>query len=336
MSFAPPTPSEPNNQGPLGPLGPQGPGGAPRSTPIPGTDNQMPGNWGAAPPPSPTDFVNGASGGPAMPPMPGMSTGPTMPTMPTMPGGPFSPPPRKRSIGGILFVAVLFIGPLIGIAIGAWAFLKSSDAVDDAQASVDSLLEQAEDALDDVTVPDVTIPPISLPSGSTIPGVDPATTLVVPPTPAPVNLFADGGAATVIGAFEAAISGEPSRFMQIILYPDYAFATAQDAAIPTHVDEYPWRNGVVGASSPVTLVGDGDLESNLFSATEVDWTFLARAVAEAPALTAVEEGVVSHIIVERSVFTADFSVVVRVYVSGPRGGGYVEYTPTGTMTQVVV
>ena len=125
--------------------------------------------------------------------------------------------------------------------------------------------------------------------------------------------------------------------MQVMIYPGYAFATAQDANNPVHVDEYPWRAGVVGTPSPVTLMGDGDLESNLFSATDVDWSFIARAVAEAPSLMpTVEAGVVTHIIVERSVFTADFSVVVRVYVSGPRGGGYAEYTPTGQFVQAVV
>jgi hypothetical protein len=162
-----------------------------------------------------------------------------------------------------------------------------------------------------------------------------------PPATAPpaasafVSAFADGGAPALMAQYDAAISGEPSRFLQVVMYPDYAFAQAQDANIPDHVDEYPWRDGVIGAASPVQLVGEGDLEANLWSATDVDWTFLARAVAEAPGLTTVEQGAVSHIIVERSVFTADFSVLVRVYVSGPRSSAYVEYTPAGVMTQVV-
>jgi hypothetical protein len=50
----------------------------------------------------------------------------------------------------------------------------------------------------------------------------------------------------------------------------------------------------------------------------------------------VEEGVVTHILIERSVFTPDFSVTVRVYVGGPRASGYVEYTPTGELIQVMV
>ena len=164
----------------------------------------------------------------------------------------------------------------------------------------------------------------------------PAVPAASVPAPA-ISLFDPAGATALIGTYEAAIGGAPTKLMNVTIYPDYAFATAQDPANPLHVDEYPYRDGFVGASSPVTLVGDGDLEANLFATTDVDWTFLSRAVAEAPSLMpTVEEGVVTHIIVERSVFTADFAVVVHVYVSGPRGGGYVEYTATGELVQVMV
>ena len=328
MSFAPPSSGGPDHLQP--PHGPPtgGQPGRPRSTPIPGFEapspipgRPVPGNWGAAPPPTPTDFVNGLTSSPVDTPSD-------------------APPPitkQGRSWAATIFVILLFAGPIAGLGIGAWAFLKGRDtadnadqAIDDAQQSVDSLLQQVQDDLDDSVQPGVV--PTSVPV--VLPTAPPVT---APPVTAPpsVSLFVDGGAPAVIGTFEGAISGEPSRFMRVILYPDYAFATAQDANIPTHVDEYPWRDGVVGASSPVQLMGDGDLEANLWNATEVDWAFIARAVVEAPGLTTVEQGVVSHIIVERSVFTTDFAVVVRVYVTGPRGGGYVEYTPAGVLIQVV-
>lgn len=305
MSFSPPTPPNPLN-------GPSG--GPPRSTPIPGGSTQLPGNFGAAPPPTPSEFV----GAPA----PG--------TYQAAPAVPFGDSPRRgRSWGSILFVVIIFAGPVIGIGVGVWAFLRSREASQrtdeifaDADETADSLLADAEDVLDGVTLPGV-LPTVAV-------TVAPAAT-----SPAAASLFGEGGAPALITAFEAAISGEPSRFMQIILYPDYAFASAQDANTPAHVDEYPWRDGVVGASSPVTLVGAGDLEASLFSAADVDWAFIAGAVAEAPTMVAVEEGAVTHIIVDRSVFTDDFSVVVRVYVTGPRGGGYVEYTPAGEFISAV-
>lgn len=344
MSFAPPSPAgspggpDRPHGSPLDPPAHPGTGhpGPPRSTPIPGFESPLPGNTGAAPPPRPTEFVSGAAA-PAPMAYQAMTDS--------------APPPIKqsRSWGSMIFVIILFAGPIIGIGVGAWAFLKGRDtadkadqAIDDANQTVDSLLQQVQDELDGISVPVVTLPGIptidSVPA-VTLPTAPPQT--VAPETAPPVTAaplvsnFADGGAPGLMASYDAAISGEPSRMMQVVIYPDYAFATAQDANAPTHVDEYPWRDGVVGPSSPVTLTGSGDLESNLWNVTDVDWTFLARAVAEAPGLTTVEEGAVSHIIIERSVFTADFSVVVRVYVTGPRGGGYVEYTPTGVLIQVV-
>jgi len=149
-------------------------------------------------------------------------------------------------------------------------------------------------------------------------------------------LFDPAGATALVATFDAAIGGSPTKLMRVTIYPEYAFATAQDPANALHVDEYPYRDGVIGPSRPVTVVGDGGLEANLFATTDVDWSFLPRAVAEASGLMLQEEGAVTHIIVERSVFTADFSVVVRVYVTGPRGGGYAEYTPAGELVKVVV
>ena len=338
MTFAPP----PSN-GPGTP--PPPPGSGPRSTPIPGQEGPAPSPYGGGTPPTPTQFVNG---GP---------TNPYGPSFQTPPGMQYAPGPPQKSRGGSLFslwLIIAIIGGVIGIGTGVWAFMRARDATDQA----DRILDNAEETFNTLTIPEVSIPEITIPPVSippiTVPvslpsaPVDPSlTTLPVDPTqttlgPAPtvppaLSIFADGGAPAVMATYEAAISGEPSRLMQVILYPDYAFATAQDANNLAHVDEYPYRDGVVGASSPVELVGDGDLEANLFNLTDVDWTFIARAVAEAPGLVPqVEEAQVSHIIVERSPFTPDFAVEVHVYVDGPRGSAYLRYTPTGTFIEAVV
>ena len=339
MSFAPP----PSN-GPGGP--PPPPGSGPRSTPIPGEGAPSP-FGGGSPPPTPSQFVNGGS------------SNQYGPSFQTPPGMQYAPGPPQKGRGGGLFslwLIIAIIGGVIGIGTGIWAFSKARDASDQA----DRILDDAEETLDtlgdtlnsatipDIPIPDITIPAITVPVSLPVVSVDPTQTVapivpaettvapVTPTVPPAVNAFTDGGAPAVMATFEAAISGEPSRLMRVILYPDYAFATAQDGNNLAHVDEYPYRDGVVGASSPVELVGAGDLESNLFNLTDVDWTFIARAVAEAPGLVPqVEEGQVSHIIVERSPFTADFAVEVRVYVSGPRGSTYLRYTPTGAFIAAV-
>lgn len=279
------------------------------------------------------------------------------------PGSPGGPRPAKRHLGSKLWVLFL-IGPAIAIASGVFWYLKVNETTDQVNKAVQDAQKTIDSAFANVTIPTIVVPEITLPPGITIPIITlpPGVTLppgitlpqitlptvpptvaptappTVPPTtaaPAATGLFVEGGAPQVIAAYEATISGDPSRFLEIILYPDYSFAQAQDANAPTHVDEYQWRAGAIGPSVPVQLTGGGDLESNLFSATEVDWTFIARAVAEAPGLAAVEEGQVSHVIVSRSSFTPDFAVVVRVYVTGPRDGKYLEYTPAGVFIDVV-
>ncbi|MFN8021148.1 MAG: hypothetical protein U0Q03_06415 [Acidimicrobiales bacterium] len=364
MSFAPPSPTNPEPGQGFPPAGGPTPS---RSTLIPGTDAPSPlaGTPGA---PTTSQFLGGL--GPD-----GQQTPPASPfgqqqplgpqqsfgqqpfgqqpfqQAPGMQYAPLAPAPRRRSGGGLL-LALLIIGPVIGISVGVWAFLRAREAsdqaeqiLDDAQQTVDSILDDVQDDIDD-SLDDV--PPVSLPvtlPDTVVPGSVPVsvpvslpTETVPPATVAPaISLFDPAGATAVMGTFDAAISGEPTRILTAAIYPEYAFVQAQDANAPTHVDEYDYRDGFVSDPTPVQLVGDGDLEAALFSITDVDWSFINRAVTEAPGLMpTVEEGVVTHILIERSVFTADFSVTVRVYVSGPRGGGYVEYTPTGELIQVMV
>ncbi len=350
MSFAPPSPTSPptntqpaSDQAAVVPPAPHPPApnaapGTSRSTPLPGFDDVAP--------PTAAQFL-----GTAQQPMQPMQS------FQPAPGAAFAFPPlgpapksRRSGLGGLV-VALLILGPVVGISVSVWAFLRSREAndqaeriVDDAEATLDSVLADAQDALDDLDPVDVSLP--AVPTGAGVPPVSlPVSLPTEIPTEIPaasvpasaISLFDPAGATALIGTYEAAIGGAPTKLMNVTIYPDYAFATAQDPANPLHVDEYPYRDGFVGASSPVTLVGDGDLEANLFATSDVDWTFLSRAVAEAPSLMpAVEEGVVTHIIVERSVFTPDFAVMVHVYVSGPRGGGYVEYTATGQLVQVMV
>jgi hypothetical protein len=317
MSFAPPSSDRPSPS-----MGPPGQ----RSTPIPGFDSPLPGP--AAHVPGPAEFLSNPSTSPFA----------------FQSNDDAGPPPIKtgRSFGSIMIAMILIAGPVAGVGVAVWAFMRARDtadradqAIDQASQTVDSLLQQAQDDLDGVSIP-VVIPDLP---GASVPDQPtqtvPTQTVPTPTVPAPVSLFTDDAAPAVVAAFDAGLSGEPTRFMQVLLYPDYAFATVQDATIPTHVDEFPWRDGAIGESRPITLVGDGDLEASLWNAADVDWTFIARAVAEAPALTTVEEGAVSHIIIERSVFTADFALVVHVYVTGPRGGAYVEYTPAGALVRVV-
>jgi hypothetical protein len=277
----------------------------------------------------------------------------------------YNPTPPKRG-GATLFTILVFLVPLIGLGVGAFIYFSSKDDADDARREVQEAIDGItipditlpDGPLTDVTLPTITIPEIVVPETS--PGTDttvaqdtpttvaetmppetvaPETTVAetVPPVTVPpvTNLWTPEGLAQVIGGFESAISGDPSRFLTINIYDTYAFADAQDANIPDHVDNYPFRDGVVGESAPVQLVGDGELEPALFGVADFDATQIPRLVAEAPGATKIEEPVVVYVRIERSFFIEGSPVTIKIYINGPRGGGFVEYDAAGTLIKVV-
>ncbi|MBI4882597.1 MAG: hypothetical protein HY826_00925 [Actinobacteria bacterium] len=215
------------------------------------------------------------------------------------------PPPPVRKVKkdrnwGFWLVALFIIIPTgLGIAAAVWGVLAAKDAVDKANDVTDTIQFNPLGDGDD--------------SG--------------------VSLLVDGGPAATVAALDAAILGDPTNFVEIILYPGYAFATAQDPIKLDHLDRYQWQSGAVGA--PVPQTNDPDATSKVFTIAAVNWDAIAALAAEAPRVAAVEEGEVTHIIVNRDVFTDVHDVVVRIYVSGPRGNAFIEATADGTFIRTL-
>lgn len=278
-------------------------GSRPRSTPIPGTgtfdgDPQIPGNLGSSAPPRPTEFVNGQT---FAPPPPG-ATRPPLPGMQPPPGGdefqyvPLSRRRKRRGFGWFVFVLVIAAGPIIGVGVGIWAVFKAMDAVDEANDLSDQTLSDRDrEALgvsDDVE-----------------------------------TLFEGDAPGKVAAFFDKELAGEPTQFTEIILYPDYAFATVQDANQPTNLDQYQFRSGKLGGGSPQTSIDD--VEASLFSAGQINWVAVAQVAEQAPRLVEVPDGDVSHIMVDHTGSQPEHPVIVRIYVTGARGSGFLELAPTG-------
>jgi hypothetical protein len=185
----------------------------------------------------------------------------------------------------------------------------------------------------EITVPEVTLPQIRVPRDITVPTI-PNITVPTNEPPGAVNLFTGTQAGAMVADVAAARGADPLRILQVVIYPTYAFAQVQDPNQPTYVDEFPWRDGRVGTSQPVRLFGDGDLESNLFSSTEVAWDAIPAAIATAAEQAAIPDGEITHVIVERDLpFKPD--IVVRVYVNSPRESAYVEFDSQGNVLEVV-
>ena len=188
------------------------------------------------------------------------------------------------------------------------------------------------------TLPSVTVPVITAPTNTTSPVEAPPT---VATTPAPattlpvveeINLFTGTQAADVIAEIGVARAAAPLRILEAIIYPGYAFAQVQDPAIPANVDEFQWR-GTLSAPAPVRLTGDGELEPNLFSDTEVNWAAIPALVEAALAQIPIEGAEVTHVIVHRNLPFTD-TIQMRVFVNGTRGSGYLDADAQGNVLAV--
>jgi hypothetical protein len=121
----------------------------------------------------------------------------------------------------------------------------------------------------------------------------------------------------------------------LTIYDKYAIFEAQNPKNKDHVDRYTYRDGEVGDSDPVSLGSDKKkLDSILFPLDSVDLTMIPGLVERArTALKDVENGKASHIIIEKGSFGRG-EPVIRVYISGERDSGYVEYSLKGQQKRV--
>jgi hypothetical protein len=136
--------------------------------------------------------------------------------------------------------------------------------------------------------------------------------------------------------FSAKVGGS-AHFLELTVYPGYAIAQIQDPKKHENVDQYELRGGDVSNEGPVKFVGEQptakDLDFTCVDGATLDWTAVPKMVTDAPARLKIEEGKVSHAIFKRNLpFSKD--AVWRVYVSGPRKDGSVEYDTKGVMRKV--
>ena len=219
-----------------------------------------------------------------------------------------APPPVKvkkdRNWGFWIVAALIVLPTVVGVGAAIWGALAAKDAVD-----------KANDVIDTISIP-------NFPGDGTGDSGDTG-----------VSQLLDGGPAATVAALDAGIPGDPTNFVEIILYPGYAFGTAQDPVRPERIDRYQWQDGALGAPAPQT--NDPDAASKVFTIDAVQWDVIAALAADAPRLASVEEGEVTHIAITRDLFTDVHDVVVRIYMSGPRGNAFIEATPDGTILRIV-
>lgn len=121
--------------------------------------------------------------------------------------------------------------------------------------------------------------------------------------------------------------GGERRLIEVVLYDGYGIVGTVDP--PTgNLDRAVVRNTGIepNGSLPDTFLGDPVDES--FTVADVAWDVIPSLVAQTPGALGVDGGIVSHVLVESNKpFTND--LVIRVYVTGPRGGGRIDHFADG-------
>lgn len=289
--------------------------GQPRSTPIPGGEPiAAPPDLGT--PMTPSQFIGGAHAPQAPtgtpPPMTGMPYGtapgmggmggiPGMGGMPGMGGTGFPTTRRRRNIGGTIFVWLIILVTLGGVGVGVWAAVKGVQTANDAT--------ERSNQLSDPHLSDEDRTALGLTGGEQ-------------------NLWEGEGLARMAAVFDASIAGEPTNFTQISFYSDYAFAIAQHPTVPNQLDQYGWRLGVLDPPTPQS--NDDDAPNIVFTVDQVNWSAVAGVAAQANSLLGISDGEISHVMVDKGIFS-DGNVTVRIYVTSPRASGYIEVSADGTV-----
>lgn len=294
----------------------------PRSTPIPGEPFNAPqettpltpsaflGNQpgpgqfpGAGQFPGTGQFPGGQPGGqfPGSSQIPGMQFGGGMPV--NMPGT------VARKSGGNwgvrLIVMIIVLSIVGGIGAAVYGALKAKNAVEDA-VDLSNELSNPELSGGDRSALGLTANEQFLWEGA-----------------------APGALAAVL---DNGLAGQPTGFLEISLYPDYAIASAQNPTLPDHFDRFTWRTGSLDAGTP--LPNDAEGATLAFTIDQMNWTALAAVAANAVATSGVEQGTISHIIVQRNIFGPTPDVIARIYINGPRSSAFIEVAADGTVIAV--
>jgi len=144
-------------------------------------------------------------------------------------------------------------------------------------------------------------------------------------------LFDGEGPAPLIAALRTKF-GENVRVIEVTIYPDRGNVRVQDPAHRENLDDWNWsaKEGLHDPRPVHTSKSDA-FEAKLFGVGEVRWDKLPELARTALAQLALPDAAVTHAIVERNF---DGAVGIRIYVDGPRRGGYLEAAADGRVLKV--
>ena len=147
----------------------------------------------------------------------------------------------------------------------------------------------------------------------------------------PGNLLTDPGAAqAAIDEITAELG--PVNVRTFDMYDHYAIFEVQDPNIPENLDTYTYRDGQLEKPPEPIHVTNRDLEElpqRVFLLSEVRWDVVANLSQTAVTQLGIEDGVVTHMGVDRAYDTLELQLSLSV--NGPRRSGYLDATADGTV-----
>jgi molecular chaperone DnaK len=284
---------------------PVGPGGAPADAVPAGSGRPGPGRRAGMLPPPPPPRRPGANGTATATPQ----DAPAIRTLPPLP--PIAPMAPDKSSRRLLMFASLAT-PVALVLVILLNVMQNQDRLDGNAGTTGSTL---------ATGPGVTSP-LGTPATEPSDDGDGST-----------NFFNDPG--PVLAAF-AGIHGEtPPRVLDVRLYLDYAYMSAQSLEEPTFADEYRYGEGQVSGPEPSPITPE-PLEPELFALSDIDPAVIPGLTQQAFSNCTSEGLELTHVLIERDTdgnFDDQRRPLIHVYMghpvrSGP--GGYVTYAPDGT------
>lgn len=138
-----------------------------------------------------------------------------------------------------------------------------------------------------------------------------------------------------LAAITAEVGANPMQVVEVVLTDISVTVQAIDPNAPTELNQRTYTAGNVGPLRPVDYGDDAEaLRQNLFSIAEVPTSAIMTAVDNAVAASAIADGAVQSVVVQRNLpFAGDVQILLNV--QGERSSKQVRADVTGAVTEVV-
>lgn len=138
-----------------------------------------------------------------------------------------------------------------------------------------------------------------------------------------------------LAAITAEVGANPMQVVEVVLTDISVTVQAIDPNAPTELNQWTYTAGNVGPLRPVDYGDDAEaLRQNLFSIAEVPTSAIMTAVDNAVAASAIADGAVQSVVVQRNLpFAGDVQILLNV--QGERSSKQVRADVTGAVTEVV-